>query len=129
METQRYNILDETCPSRKVLNLIAEKWVVLVIYALSLDDRRRYSELQQRIGGISQKMLTQTLRRMEANGLVERTVYPVVPPVVEYELTPLGRTLLEPIHALKLWAESHLHEVEACRAANGAHNSAADSEN
>ena len=83
------------CPTQRVLETIADKWSVIVIYALSKQETRRYSELQRIIGGISQKMLTQTLRKLERDGLVERHVYPVVPPKVEYSLTPLGKTLTE----------------------------------
>ncbi|MBD0304331.1 MAG: helix-turn-helix transcriptional regulator [Tolypothrix sp. T3-bin4] len=83
------------CPIQRVLETIADKWSVIVIYALSQTETRRYSELQRLIGGVSQKMLTQTLRKLERDGLVERQVYPVVPPKVEYSLTPLGKTLTE----------------------------------
>jgi DNA-binding HxlR family transcriptional regulator len=76
---------------------------------------RRYSELQRLIGGVSQKMLTQTLRKLERDGLVERHVYPVVPPKVEYSLTPLGETLTELLKAVCKWAETHLDELEAAR--------------
>ena len=89
------DLMSATCPTRRVLDLIADKWTTLVIYLLS-DGTKRYGELQKAIGGISQKMLTQTLRRLEEDGLVKRTVFPVVPPRTEYELTPLGRTLQEP---------------------------------
>lgn len=111
MENRTYDLLDEYCPSRQALTLIAEKWVVLVIYALARHDVLRYGELQRTIGGISQKMLTQTLRRMENNGFVHRIAHPTVPPTVEYTLTPLGQSLLAPIAALKDWAENHLHEI------------------
>src|SRR5256886_13331306 len=73
----------------------------------------RYAELQRAIGGISQKMLTQALRSLERDGLVQRTVHPVVPPKVEYSLTRLGRTLIEPLHALCRWSEKHLAELQA----------------
>src|SRR5438445_7270719 len=76
----------------------------------------RYAELQRAIGGISQKMLTQTLRSLERDGLVQRKVHPVVPPKVEYSLTRLGRTLIEPLHALCRWSEKHLAELQANRA-------------
>lgn len=75
----------------------------------------RYAALQREIGGISQKMLTQTLRGLERDGLVQRTVHPVVPPKVEYSLTRLGRTLIEPLHALCRWSEKHLAELQANR--------------
>lgn len=108
------DLMSATCPTRRVLDLIADKWTTLVIYLLS-DGTKRYGELQKAIGGISQKMLTQTLRRLEEDGLVKRTVYPVVPPRTEYELTPLGQTLQEPLKALCAWAVQHMGEVEQHR--------------
>jgi len=93
-----------------VLGLIADHWTPLVIYALE-EDTMRFGQLLKRIDGISKKMLTQTLRALERNGLVQRVVYPVVPPIVEYSLTPLGQTLREPMNALKIWAYGHLQEV------------------
>lgn len=114
------------CASREVIDLIADKWAAFVIYLLS-QGTKRHSELRRHIDGVSQKMLTQTVRRLERNGLVARTVYPVVPPRVEYSLTPLGATLVEPLAALCKWAESHLHDVETARArhARGASRSGA----
>lgn len=103
--------------SRQVLQLIADQWTPLVIYALEDNGTMRFGQLLKRIGGISRKMLTQTLRAMERNGLVQRVVYPVVPPVVEYSLTPLGQTLVEPIKALSDWAYGHLQEVAQARTA------------
>ncbi|GAC1365297.1 MAG: hypothetical protein NVS2B12_18940 [Ktedonobacteraceae bacterium] len=100
--------------TREALSLVVEKWTVLVIHALRRGTRR-LSELQREIDGVSQKMLIQTLRRLEQNGLVQRTVYPVVPPMVEYKLTPLGETLLAPLGALCCWAEEHMDEVYAAR--------------
>jgi DNA-binding HxlR family transcriptional regulator len=97
-----------------VLDLIANRWTALVIYALA-GGTQRYSALQRKIGGVSQKMLTQTLRKLERDGLVERRVYPVVPPKVEYSLTPLGRTLTGPLRAICRWAEGHLPELERAR--------------
>jgi DNA-binding HxlR family transcriptional regulator len=99
-----------------VLDLIADKWTTLVIYLLS-SGTRRYGELQREIGGISQKMLTQTLRKLEEDGLVKRTVYAEVPPRTEYSLTGLGATLKEPLGALCQWAVNHLAEVEKARSA------------
>lgn len=103
------------CPTQRVLETIADKWSVIIIYALSQQETRRYSELQRLIGGISQKMLTQTLRKLERDGLVERHVYPVVPPKVEYALTPVGETLTELLKAICNWAEVHLDEIETAR--------------
>jgi DNA-binding HxlR family transcriptional regulator len=80
------------------------------------DGMHRFGQLQRRVGGISQKMLTQTLRELERDGLVERTVHPVVPPHVEYRLTPLGRSLRQPLDAICAWAEAHLAQMLAARA-------------
>src|SRR3954466_3404101 len=109
------SVLDAQCPSRLILDRIADKWTALIIQVLA-KGTKRYVELQREIGGISQKMLTQTLRSLERDGLVQRTIYPVVPPKVEYSLTRLGRTLIEPLQALCRWSEKHLHELEANRA-------------
>ena len=120
------NVFDPNCGSRRVLNLIADRWTALVIYALDRKTRR-YSELEKMIGGISQKMLTQTLRNLERDGIVERTVYPVVPPHVEYALTPLGTTLIEALRSLCLWAQENLGAVEAARQLHEQHARAEDS--
>lgn len=109
------SVLEPQCPSRLVLERIADKWTALIIQILA-KGTMRYSALQQRIGGISQKMLTQTLRSLERDGLVQRKVYPVVPPRVEYSLTRLGRTLIEPLRSLCRWSEKHLAKLEANRA-------------
>lgn len=108
------NVLNAACPSRAVLDLIADKWTVLVIYALD-GGVKRYSEIQRMISGITQKVLTATLRKLEQNGLVSRAVYPVVPPKVEYKLTSLGRSLTEILIVLTHWAEKHLDEVQKAR--------------
>jgi DNA-binding HxlR family transcriptional regulator len=102
-------------PVREVLARVGDKWSVLVI-ALLGDGTRRFSELQRATEGISQRMLTLTLRQLERDGLATRTVYPSVPPRVEYALTVLGRTLLEPVMALAMWAEEHRGDIEAARA-------------
>ena len=99
---------------QQALALIADKWAVLVITTLA-GGSRRYNALRRDLSGISQKMLTQTLRDLECNGLVERTVYPDTPPRVEYGLTPLGLTLVEALTVLRDWANDHYHEVEAAR--------------
>ncbi|MFE5478854.1 winged helix-turn-helix transcriptional regulator [Nocardia sp. NPDC056541] len=103
------------CPTRQVLDHIAGKWTILVIDAL-LDGTQRYTDLNRRIEGVSQKMLTQTLRSLEADGFVTRTVYPTIPPRVDYALTALGRSLAEPITALRQWTETHINEIERARA-------------
>src|SRR5262245_39267032 len=99
---------------REVLNRVGDKWSVLVI-ALLGDGTKRFTELQRTIEGISQRMLTLTLRQLERDGLAKRTVYPTIPPRVEYSLTPLGRTLLEPVMALSAWAAAHRTDIEAAR--------------
>ena len=113
------NVLDQNCESRQALDRIADKWTCLVVYAL-VDGPRRHGELRRTIDGISQKMLTQTLRSMEADGLVQRTVFDVVPPAVEYRLTPLGESLAAPLTELCHWAMEHLDEVQQARSTNGA---------
>ena len=110
------DIFQADCYSRQVLRMIADQWTMLVIYALG-DGAVRFSQMLRRIDGISKKMLTQTLRSMERDGLVRRVVHPVVPPVVEYSLTPLGESLLEPIEAVRVWAYAHLADVANARAA------------
>jgi DNA-binding HxlR family transcriptional regulator len=103
------------CPLREVLDRIGDKWSVLVISVLG-DGRQRFSDLQRGIdGGISQRMLTRTLRSLERDGLVTRTVHPEVPPRVEYDLTPLGRTLLGPVNMLADWADEHRPVIRANR--------------
>ncbi|MEW1824720.1 helix-turn-helix domain-containing protein [Streptomyces sp. NPDC088196] len=94
------------CPARLTVELIADKWTAVVLYGLS-EGPVRHGELIDLIGGISRKVLTQTLRRLQAHGLVHRHVYAEAPPRVEYELTPLGATLIEPIHILTEWARTN----------------------
>lgn len=98
------------CPTRMVLNRIADKWTVLVVSALQTETKR-FSMLRREVGGVSQKMLTQTLRGLERDGLVTRTVYPTVPPKVEYALTPLGHTLVKLLDDIRVWAEHNIEDV------------------
>jgi DNA-binding HxlR family transcriptional regulator len=107
-------VLDADCPSRHFLSRLADKWSVLVIYALE-EGPQRNGELRRMIGGISQKMLTQTLRNLERDGLVARKVHAVVPPRVDYALTPLGRSLGGPLAVFCEWAERHLPQMMAAR--------------
>jgi DNA-binding HxlR family transcriptional regulator len=109
-----YNAFLEGCPSRQVLSTIGDKWAALIINALS-EGPRRHGELRSAIAGSSQKMLTQTLRSLERDGLVTRTVTPTVPVRVDYELTPLGRDLLPLLSALKAWAEKQFPRIERAR--------------
>ena len=116
------------CPSRRLLDRISDKWVALILAALGSDgphhsgaDRvgepraMRYSELSRRLAGVSQKMLTQTLRSLERDGLITRTVTPTVPVTVTYELTDLGLSLQRVMRGIKEWAETHMDEVLANR--------------
>ncbi|MEV0225842.1 helix-turn-helix domain-containing protein [Streptomyces sp. NPDC050704] len=104
----------EDCQVRQILDRVADKWSLLVIALL--DNRRlRFTELRREIDGVSQRMLTVTLRQLERDGLVKRTVHPVVPPRVEYELTPLGGTLHATIRSLVTWTEAHQGEIAAAR--------------
>ena len=105
------------CPTREILNRIADKWTTLIIGLLAQSESRRFNELRRAIGGISQKMLTQTLRDMERNGLVNRTMYAEIPPRVEYSLTPLGKTLCDPLDALRRRAQTHLSDVRSAQEA------------
>ena len=102
------------CPSRQLLDRIGDRWTVLVIGALT-GGPLRFSALAARVEGVSQKMLTQTLRALERDGLVTRTVYAQIPPRVEYELTEAGHTLQEPLRALEDWAVTHMPDVLAAR--------------
>lgn len=107
----------EDCAAVKpVLARIGDKWVVLVVRLLGRKGPRRFNELRREIGTISQRMLTLTLRALERDGLVTRTVYPTIPPRVEYDLTALGRSLMVPIEALGNWAFAHREEMDAARA-------------
>ncbi len=104
------------CPSRQLLNRIGDTWSVLIVVLLA-DGTRRYSELAAEIHGVSPKMLTQTLRGLERDGLISRTVHPVVPPRVDYALTELGRSLHGLVEGLEKWAEANIEEVVEARAA------------
>ncbi|MFD8726150.1 winged helix-turn-helix transcriptional regulator [Streptomyces sp. NPDC059629] len=110
-----YNVMAATCPSRTVLHRIGARWTVFIVNALD-DGPRRFTELKGHIQGITPKVLTETLRSLEADGLISRHTYEENPPRVEYALTPLGRSLLVPLRAVRLWAEEHVPDIEAARA-------------
>jgi DNA-binding HxlR family transcriptional regulator len=110
------DVYSAKCATRQVLDHIASKWTVLIIDALG-DGPQRHVALRRRIEGVSQKMLTQTLRQLEHDGFLTRTVSPTVPPEVEYALTPLGASLREPIAAIRVWTEAHINDIERARAA------------
>ncbi|MEU3412073.1 helix-turn-helix domain-containing protein [Streptomyces sp. NPDC006658] len=113
-ERAAYDAYLATCPARQLLDRISDKWVSLVLNALA-DGPLRYRDLNRIIAGVSQKMLTQTLRSLERDGLLTRTVTPSVPVRVDYQLTPLGRSLLPVMASIKAWAECHIEEVQTAR--------------
>ena len=104
------------CRAREMLVRVADKWSMYVIHVLAEAGTLRFSELRRRVDGVSQRMLTVTLRGLERDGLVTRRIYPEVPPRVEYELTPLGSTLRDIVHELIEWSGAHLAEVDEARA-------------
>jgi DNA-binding HxlR family transcriptional regulator len=117
-QTARADVFSARCPSRAALDLIADKWAVLVASCL-VDGPKRHSRLRDQIGGISGKMLTRTLRELERAGLVDRRIFPEVPPRVEYSLSPLGHSLREPVSAITDWAEANGCPVVEARTRNG----------
>lgn len=98
------------CPSRQILDLLANKWTMLVMGALG-GGPLRFGELRRKLDGVTQKMLTQTLRNLERDGLVIRTVYPTIPPRVEYGATDLGRSVVGLLEAIRVWSEQHINDV------------------
>ena len=112
--TTAYDVMAATCPSRTVLHRIGARWTVFVVTALA-GGPRRFTELKRHIEGITPKVLTETLRALEYDGLVTRTELASTPPRVDYELTDLGRSLLEPLTAVRLWAEAHVPEILAAQ--------------
>jgi len=113
---QKYppNVLNQMCPSRQTLEIIADKWATLILVSIARGINR-HNRMLREIGGISPKMLAQTLRKLEQNGIVHRKVYPVVPPMVEYSLTPIGKELLEPVSMLGAWAEKNSEAIQRAR--------------
>ena len=112
---RRGNVADENCPSREVLDHVTSRWGALVMLTL-LEGTQRFSELVRGIGGVSEKMLAQTLKLLEADGLLVRTVYPTIPPKVEYSLTALGDEAATHIKELTDWVEDNVGAVMKCRA-------------
>lgn len=107
---QNWNAYAHACPTRMVLDRIADKWAVLVLGLLG-DGPMRFNQLRRQIEGISQKMLSQTLKSLERDGLVSRRATPTVPVTVEYSITPLGETLSATVDNLRIWAETHMEQV------------------
>jgi DNA-binding HxlR family transcriptional regulator len=110
-----FNVFDDRCPTRAVLDRLADKWALLVLDRLRLGPAR-FNVLRREVRSVSQKMLAQVLRSLERDGLVLRTVRPTAPVTVEYSLTPLGETLTEAVAALTHWAERNMAAVEVARA-------------
>lgn len=110
-----WDIFVRTCPSRSSLAEIANKWTAMIVLAL-VDRPLRFTELRTRVDGISGKVLTETLRRLERDGVLTRTAYERIPPHVEYRLTPLGHSLRTPLDALRTWAETNIEAVLQARA-------------
>src|SRR5262245_17320725 len=107
------DVFDKDCPSQKVLGRVADRWAALIICALHERTTMRNGELLRKIGGINQKMLTQTLRNLEKDGLVTRKVYATVPPKVEYSLTELGEEIYKPLYDICKWTERRLEDLKA----------------
>ena len=120
-----WDVFNERCPTRMVLDRIADKWTVLIVGALE-GRKKRFGELRREVGGVSQKMLTQTLRGLERDGIVVRVVYASVPPKVEYSLTELGRTLIGILEAIRDWSEKNIEEVLKARGEYDARPAASD---
>jgi DNA-binding HxlR family transcriptional regulator len=114
IEVGPWNIFDTGCPSRQIFDRISDRWTSLVLMALE-DGTLRFSELKRKVQGVSQKMLTQTLRGLERDGLVTREVFPTVPVTVEYTLTRLGASLLSAVQQVRAWAYANIEEIDEAR--------------
>ncbi|MEV8372855.1 helix-turn-helix domain-containing protein [Kribbella sp. NPDC056861] len=112
---QRGDLFSPLCPTRRLLDRVGSKWVAMIVKTLAEAGELRYADLKRRTPGVSAKMLTQTLRGLEDDGLVLRRVEASIPPSVYYSLTPLGQTLDEPLAALRDWAETHMPEIDRLR--------------
>ncbi|MFS8148495.1 winged helix-turn-helix transcriptional regulator [Rhizobium sp. BR 249] len=113
---QAYDVYEDRCPTRLVLDRLADKWALLILDRLK-GGPMRFNHIRRDIKGISQKVLAQTLRKLERNGLLSRTIFPTVPVTVEYALTPLGRTLTDTVSALTHWAEKNMDAIFAAQRA------------
>lgn len=114
MRRDEYDVLNPRCPTQQVLERVASKWTMLVIIALS-EDPRRYADLRRRVQGVTKKMLTQTLRTLEREGLVERRVFDTVPVQTEYSLTELGRSLARAVATIRAWAYDNMDRIDGAR--------------
>jgi DNA-binding HxlR family transcriptional regulator len=115
---RRGELFSVACPSRQVLQNVTSRWGVLVLVAL-LEGTYRFSDLRRKVGGVSEKMLAQTLQTLEGDGFVLRTAYPVVPPHVEYSLTPMGLEVAREVHSLADWIEGNLYRIMQQRRVKG----------
>ncbi len=113
-DQRAFDVMSPDCPSRSIMQRMGDKWTPLVFLALEAGPRR-FSALRQDIGGVTPKVLTQTLRSLERDGLLTRTIYPEIPPRVEYELTELGTTLLGPFEIVRDWAQGHAEKIIRAR--------------
>lgn len=111
-----WNVLSPACPTRQVLNRVADRWTMLVVLALQARGTLRFSQLRREVGGVTQKMLTQTLRGLERDGLVTREVVPTVPVTVSYTLTGLGRELSDVVGVVRQWAYANMAQIDNARA-------------
>ena len=111
-----YDVMNPKCPTQQVLDLVASKWTMLIILALG-DGALRYSALQRRVQGVTKKMLTQTLRALERDGLLRRRVYDTVPVQTDYELTPTGQSLAAAVSVIRSWAYDHIEDIGRARRA------------
>jgi DNA-binding HxlR family transcriptional regulator len=119
-----WDVYDPDCPTRRVLDRIADKWTVLIVGSLATGTRR-FGELRREVNGISQKVLTGTLRGLQRDGIIDRRVFATVPPKVEYSLTPLGRGLVGLLDSVRVWAESNIEKVLAAQKAYERHTESA----
>ncbi len=115
MNDMRFDVYSANCPTRLVLDRLADKWAMLVLRLLA-DGTMRFNQLRREIDGISQKVLSQVLKKLERDGLVTREVFPTVPVTVEYSITPLGQTLTATVAAVSRWAEDNMPEILAAQA-------------
>jgi DNA-binding HxlR family transcriptional regulator len=111
----KWNVFDAACPTRQLLDRIADKWTVLVICALMEDGPTRFGALRRRIGNVAPKVITEVLRSLERDGVITRRVYTDSPLRVEYSVTALGRSLYEVVEGLRVWAEGHIAKVSSAR--------------
>lgn len=111
-----WNVYEPDCPTRLMLDRIADKWTVLIIARLA-DGKQRFGVLRRDVAGISPKVLTHKLRELERDGIITRRIYASVPPKVEYSLTPLGHTLIDLVESIRVWAEGHIEAVLAAQQA------------